>query len=127
MRFIGLTATLGLGLAATLTACGPDCQSTCNRLYQEGECNIQSAGNQRSDLLDVCLDSCEAALDNPGPVRETYTPYEYTPSNDGDVTFTTDEEAALWMECVAETNCELMGRTQDASTGQQGGYCAPVW
>ncbi len=98
------------------TNCGPNCQSTCNRLYQPSECNIQSPGQSTEELLLKCLNECEDGLQVPGEIRAEYTPNEYTPSDDP-IIFTNDEEVALWMECIAETSCELI------STG----YCAPVW
>lgn len=122
MRAFGLIL---LGLSASLVGCGPDCESTCNTLYQEAECNLQSAGYQRSELLLQCNDECEKALQNPGDVRPGYDPYEYTPTSDDQVTFTNDSEVALWMECVAETSCDLMG--VNANNEGTPGYCAPVW
>ena len=100
------------------TGCGSTCQSTCNRLYQEGggNCNIQSPGAARVELVTLCLSECESALDIPGEARSDYTPYEYTPA-DKSITFKNDREVAIWMDCVATTSCDFL----------DDGYCAPVW
>lgn len=98
-----------------LTGCGPDCQATCNRLYQESECNIQSPGATRDALVTRCNQECEGALETPGEVGD-YQPNEYTPANES-VTLENDKMAATWMDCVSATSCELLND----------GYCAPVW
>jgi len=61
------------------------------------------------------MDECESALKIPGEVGN-YTPNEYTPASEP-VTLENDHQAAVWMDCVAETSCEFL----------DGGYCAPVW
>ena len=100
----------------TAVGCGPTCQSTCNRLYQESECGIQAVGDDSvADLTSRCMDECENALEIPGEVGD-YTPDEYTPSSET-VTLQNDKQAALWMDCVSETACEYL----------EEGYCAPVW
>lgn len=102
--------------AGGLSGCGPNCQSTCNTLYAESECNLQSPGLSREELLRTCESECESALTKSGEIRPEYKPDEDTPS-DKSVELTTDKEAALWMDCVAETACDLLDE----------GYCAPVW
>jgi hypothetical protein len=112
-----LTA-LFLSAALANTGCGSTCQSTCNRLYQEGggACNIQSPGATRTELLSLCMEECEDALEITGEARADYTPNEYTPA-DKSIIFKNDKEVALWMDCVANTSCEFLDN----------GYCAPVW
>lgn len=113
-RSILTTAATLAGLALA-PGCGPDCQSTCNRLYQENECNLQFPGQSRDDLLRSCSNACEDALDTPGEIRQEYTPNQYTPSNES-VRFQNDQEAALWMDCVEAQACEKLGD----------GYCSPT-
>jgi hypothetical protein len=115
MRNLGLVALVAA--AVPISGCGPTCQSTCNRLYQEAEpsCNIQSVASDRTELLTRCNESCEDALDTPGEIGD-YTPHEYTPSSKN-IDLENDKQAALWMDCVAETSCEHLND----------GYCAPVW
>lgn len=111
LSFAALVAVVGLN------GCdNPDCQSTCNKLYGEAECDLRTAGQTREDLLRECSQQCESALDKSGEIRPTYKPDEDTP-NDESVSLTTDKEAALWMDCIAETDCALLDE----------GYCAPVW
>ena len=94
---------------------GPTCQSTCNRLYQADECDIQSPGSTRTELLNRCAQECEDALEHPGELND-YSPDEFTPASVS-ITLDNDKQAAVWMDCVAETACDYL----------DGGYCAPVW
>ncbi|MEC7946381.1 MAG: hypothetical protein VX265_02370 [Myxococcota bacterium] len=110
-----LTTVAAIGGLALAPGCGPDCQSTCNRLYQENECNLQRPGQSRDDLLRSCNNACTNALKTPGEIREEYTPSQYTPS-DQSVRFINDQEAALWMDCVETQACEKL----------DDGYCSPT-
>ena len=113
-----LTLTVVSVTAALAAGCGPSCQSSCNRLYQDvgsGGCGIESAGTTQSELVTMCLDACSDALDKTGDIGD-YNPYERTPSNIS-VDLENDRQAAIWMECVAETSCEYL----------DDGYCEPVW
>lgn len=113
MRHIGLVVGLGL-LSIGAAGCGPDCQSTCNKLYQTEQCNIQSPGQTQSTLLSECTEMCELALETPGEIGR-YNPSEYTPSSQS-IELENDKQAAVWMDCVSEFSCELLND----------GYCAPV-
>lgn len=108
------SATGLLAVALATSGCGPDCYSTCSKLYQE-ECNFESPGQTQSELLDTCVETCQSALITPGDVGE-YNPYEKQPG-DAAITIENDRQAALWMDCIAETACEKL----------EEGYCAPVW
>ena len=106
--FAGLTAAAAFGLGAT--GCGPDCQSTCTKLYSQNECDIQRPGASREDLLGTCEERCELALTKPGEADPDYNPAEKMPpsiDNESSVV-ETDEEAAMWMDCVEETACDLL-------------------
>ena len=117
LRTVAVTGALALSGSwlLLLTACGPDCQETCNKLYNESECNIQSPGATREELLGRCNTECENSLDVAGEVGD-YNPNEYTPSNES-IELGNDKQAAVWMDCIAETSCEFL----------TDGYCAPVW
>lgn len=91
------------------------CDEACDRLYGEGECNIQRPGQTAAEMHDRCMDECTAAMEEDGEVGE-YDPYAYTPA-DVAVELENRAQAELWMECVAATDCELL----------EGGFCAPVW
>ena len=110
-----LVSTALVVVSAVAVGCGPDCQSTCNTLYQSEQCNIQSPGSDQGELLNTCMDACEDALKQPGEVGD-YNPTEYTPASVS-VTLQNDKQAAVWMDCVSETACEFL----------ESGYCAPVW
>ncbi len=112
MRLAGLISIAAAALAA---GCGPNCQSTCERLYTESECNIQRAGRDVDWLLGECRTMCEDALKNPGEIGE-YDPY--TQSGYGSsVQLNNEQQAALWMQCVSEMDCEKI---------DEDNYCAPV-
>ncbi len=121
-----LTASVSLFIAG----CGNDCQSTCNRLYgnkpncgqSSGEKGTESYfpglvtfGQEPEEKKRQCMNECEGAMEKPGEVGD-YRPNEYTPS-DVPVSLENDRQAALWMDCVADTSCENLAS----------GYCAPVW
>ena len=114
MRTPALDSAFALAASAALASgCGPDCQSSCQKLYAENECDIPVPGASREQLLRECSTVCEDALNNPGDIRDGYEPTEYTPS-DKSLTIETDQEAALWMDCVDEMACELL----------EEGYCS---
>jgi len=111
--------TLALvGLAAVFApGCGPNCQSTCDKLYgTTGEaCAISRPATTETELRNTCMEKCEYALDRPGEVGN-YDPDERQGSSAA-VEIENDKQAALWMDCIAETACEDLLH----------GYCAPVW
>ena len=113
---------LCFGLVAPffMAACGPTCQSTCQKLYSDSQCNLQRPGKTQSDLTKQCLNHCEGALDSPGDLND-YDPYDPQGTTDS-VSLKNENQAAAWMNCVEQTACERL----DYRSGQ-GGYCQPVW
>lgn len=109
----GLAALLVL-LAAGSVACGENCQSSCQKIYDASECGVQIGGETAADLIDDCIDECQVALENTGPMGD------YDPNSRRDPlnpkTLTNEKQAAAWMDCVAEATCEDL----EPSTG---GYC----
>jgi|GEM_PF-3446914 len=107
-KVVGASALLLLSVGAS--GCGPDCQSTCNRLYSQNECDIQRAGIERVELTDTCMERCETALTKPGDADPDYNPGEkMPPSKEVEESIVeTDTEAAMWMDCVEETSCDLL-------------------
>jgi hypothetical protein len=111
-----LTLTVLSGAAVmALAGCGPNCQNTCNKLYQPSECNVERPGRSADQLINTCRDTCEDALNNPGELGD-YNPSQQRGSST-DYDLVTDRQAAAWMDCVAETSCDLFEK----------GYCPPVW
>jgi len=109
-------AIIALFLAPWAAGCGPDCQSTCQRIYGDApNCDHNSPGETRDELISQCEDHCEQALEKPGPVGN-YDPEARTPTPES-VTLETDKQAALWMDCVEETACKHL----------EEGYCAPIF
>jgi hypothetical protein len=116
-----MKTTIGLTIAALTTllasGCGPNCQTTCDRLYgSTGEdCAIARPNTTESDLKRTCRKACQDALSIPGEL-EGYDPDERQGSS-ASVEIENDKQAAVWMDCIAETSCEDLEK----------GYCAPVW
>ena len=104
--------------AAGLAGCGPDCRTSCHKLFGTGadQCAIHPPGLDDADVQDLedqCVSQCESALKNPG--APTYDPNERQ-GNQQNVAMTTDQDAALWMDCVTESSCDYLNS----------GYCAPT-
>ena len=102
-------------VVATLTApgCGPDCQSSCQKLYSadDGGCRLPTPGRDADEAIDDCLDECELAINTPGSLGG-YDPY--TPSSGTVVELENEKQAAVWMDCIAESDCTRIadGRCQ---------------
>jgi hypothetical protein len=105
-------------LVGMLTGCGPDCRSSCEKLYGDaaGECNINVAsasGEQgAAELVRDCSAQCEDAMSKTGELGD------YDPNVRGSadsVTLQNEVQAAAWMECIVETSCDNLGD----------GYCPP--
>lgn len=105
--------------------CGKDCQSTCNKLYgttpncgdKFGDEEYGLLGSEtRGEKVSDCMDACEGALKVPGELGD-YDPYEKKDQDKEDPELKNDRQVALWMECVAETDCQNLKE----------GYCSPVW
>ena len=110
-----------VGSSVLLTsACGPDCQTTCEKLYsQGGECQFVSAGDPDGEKnFARCMNECNDAVTTPGEAGD-YNPNEKTPSSQS-IELENDQQAALWMDCIEEKSCELL-----KTTG--GRFCAPIW
>ncbi|MFZ5477828.1 MAG: hypothetical protein ACOZNI_13720 [Myxococcota bacterium] len=107
-------------LLASLIGCGPDCQSSCDKIFGDGpdECNIQLPGHEgatgRQEMTSACMSHCEAALARNGEIGD-YSPNERSSANDS-ISLENEKQAAAWMDCVAETECSFLDE----------GYCAPV-
>jgi hypothetical protein len=112
-----LTLILVVLVAAVTAGCGPNCQTTCSRLYgTTGDaCGITRQATTETELMNTCMEKCEYALDHPGEVG-SYNPDERQGSS-APRELETDKQAALWMDCIAETACEDLLH----------GYCAPIW
>lgn len=106
-------------LLLALAACGDvprDCQNTCEKLFgtEAEECNIVVPGRTGDEMKNDCMAQCNYAMARSGELGD-YSPNERTGGNE-DVTITNDQQAAAWMDCIAETAC----------TDLQANYCAPT-
>jgi len=98
-----------------IVACGPDCQSTCNLIYEESQCGIPRPGQSVKDSISRCMEECNSGLKRPGEVGD-YSPNEKTPQSEKP-SLDNDKQTALWMDCVKNTSCENLEKN----------YCAPIW
>ena len=98
-----------------LMACGPDCQSTCSKIYDPSKCGIERPGFDSSELLKQCKQQCKDGLLIPGEVGD-YKPNDATPRSETP-TLENEQQTALWMDCVEKTACENLEKN----------YCAPIW
>ena len=94
--------SIALCASVLASACGPDCQTTCEKLYaQGGECDlpplVMSSG---SKIFQRCTETCESALKTHWDAGD-YNPQEKTPSSQS-IELVNDQQAALWMDCVEE-------------------------
>lgn len=96
--------------------CGPDCRSSCEKIFgdQADDCNIPIPGKDASEMISECVAHCESAIKRNGDIGD-YDPNERA-SGDDDIALENEKQAALWMECVAETSCDNLDKN----------YCAPV-
>ena len=113
---LALSLSLFLAMGALLGGCGPDCQSSCEKIFGDGpeECAIPIIGNSAQEMTRDCAAHCEQALQRNGDVG-TYKPNDHTSGND-EVSLENEKQAALWMDCIELTNCDFLNS----------GYCAPV-
>jgi len=114
------TTVLLVSLVALASGCGPDCYSSCEKIFGDAadECDIQIPGKEgesgRQEMISQCVAHCESAMGNNGDIGD-YTPNERA-SGDDDIALENEKQAALWMDCVSETSCDNLNKN----------YCAPV-
>ena len=104
----------------TECALGPSCRDACEKIFGDGdgECNIQIPGKEgasgRAEMVSTCVSHCESAMNRSGEIGD-YSPNERA-SGDDDIALENEQQAALWMDCVADTSCDNLNSN----------YCAPV-
>ena len=103
-----------IALFALLVGCGPNCQSTCERIYDDNQCGIAVPGETARESARRCERECEDALKQAGEVGD-YNPFE--PQTGGASSeLQNEKQAAIWMDCVEQTPCEDI----------DDGFCAPI-
>lgn len=113
-----------LAMVTFASACGPTCQSTCRRFYEDEQCNAGPAGLATEEAIGQCQDICQDALQVAGPDVEPgdrrFNPDFVAPLNQSS-TLETEREAAAWMDCVwSFSDEECPSRLDDA-------YCAKIF
>lgn len=91
-------------LAAGSVACGENCQSACGKIYDPAECGVQIGGVTAAELTRDCVNQCEDALAQTGPMG-TYDPNTRRDPLSPSVV-ENEKQAAAWMDCVAAATCE---------------------
>lgn len=99
-----------------LSACGPNCQTTCTRIYSSAEngCGIAVPGRDEDQVIRDCVDECEFALARPGEIGD-YDPNTRNTSGTA-IELQNEKQAAIWMDCVEQTDCVAL----------DDGFCAPI-
>lgn len=101
-----------------LTGCflvSAPCSSSCQRLYDADQCNIERPGRDQDELYDNCVDECAQANQQAGDAGE-YDPFTRTESNQS-IELDNRAQVELWSQCIDETSCDDIAD----------GFCAPVW
>ena len=107
MRIVGILIVL-IGSGIGLTACGPSCQSACQKAFRDSECNIKVPGvTEQNDLVRDCMRECESALKKTGEL-DGYNPDE--PLSGQTFTLENEKQAAVWMDCVDEVACDNLDK-----------------
>lgn len=117
------TAVLAGLVCALLAGCGPDCQSTCNRIYQPSECGIAKPGRTSNELTRSCISECNSALQSPGTLGD-YDPTRRR-SSSAAIILENEKQAAAWMDCVWDVAPDATP-AQCADLDPASGYCAPI-
>jgi hypothetical protein len=91
-----------------------NCQSTCFRIYDPGECNVSVSGLSEQELKDACVYNCNQALKKAGEMGD-YNPYAL---NNENPPLLNETQAAAWMDCVWEAECSDLEVV--------GGICKPI-
>ena len=105
MRALASTALLAT-VSFLATACGPTCQSTCERMYASTECDVAVPGLEAGTLISECTDICEDALKVTGPLSDDINDYRFDPTrrtpiaSEEERTLANESESAAWMDCV---------------------------
>ncbi len=111
MRFL----VPGVALLLAGAGCDKNCQNTCYRIYDPGECGIQVSGLSEQELKDTCVFNCTQALKEAGDMG-TYDPY--APSPNENPSLDNEKQAAAWMDCVWQAECSQLEVV--------GGICKPI-
>jgi hypothetical protein len=120
-RLSVMAQALVLSSALWASACGPNCQQTCNHIFDGSGCGLEQPGTTAADQIGRCVEECEGALQQAGTVG-SYNPTE--PNYTGkDVDLANEQQAAAWMDCVWFYTPDS---TKDQCESLEQGYCAPT-
>ena len=92
--------------AAFMAGCGPTCQDTCRRFYEQDQCNAPPVGVTREEQIQLCQDECNENLQIPGeapaPGTERASLFDpnLLPRTNIKPVLTNEQEVGLWMDCV---------------------------
>lgn len=110
--------------ALLASACGPTCQDSCRRFYDETECDAAPAGLAPEDAIAQCIDICQDALQETGPEVDPndrrFNPELIVPASESP-TLADEREAAAWMDCVWSFSDD------ECPTALEDQYCARIF
>ncbi len=112
---------LGTSLAV-LVGCGPNCQSTCDQIYNV--CGIVPEGQSAAEAQRDCRQECEDAMRNTGEVGD-YDPFQRRSGSGQSIVLENEAQAVLWMDCVF-TQAPDGTPEQCAQLDPRSGFCAPI-
>jgi hypothetical protein len=113
--------TLGAAGFLALVGCGPNCQSTCDQIYNA--CGIIKPGQTTQELVGRCNEECESALRESGELGD-YNPNTRR-SSAASIDIENEVQAAAWMDCVWFIAPDATPE-QCADLDPSSGYCAPI-
>ena len=120
----GFVAVMVAAMGASwLVGCGPACQETCFRVYDESQCGRQASGGVTAkQLIDTCASECESALRNTGGMAG-YDPRQRQP---GVFVLQNERQAAAWMDCIDASTCEELNPALIDPDDNSSSSCHPL-
>jgi hypothetical protein len=104
-RIAGMGISVGL-VFSLMSGCGPNCQMVCQKAFRADDCGLKVPGEtNQENLVKDCILECENALKQTGDL-EQYDPNQ--PLSGKTFTLDNEKQAAVWMDCVDETACDLL-------------------
>lgn len=119
------TVTIVAMSSFLLTGCGPNCQNTCQLIFDESECGIKKPGLNADEMINDCVTECEDALQHAGTTGDYDPSHRYNSAQQGSASLENEAQAAAWMNCVWEMAPEATNE-QCQNLDPSVGYCAPI-
>ncbi len=106
------------GCIAERDAWSASCDSACEYLYAESECDIQIPARERDELLEACRDGCSNLYGQSGSIGDYDPSVPAEGMEELERELENQAQAEAWLECVSAASCDEIDH----------GYCPPlVW